>query len=109
MINPLGLLRQAKIKHAAVHPDYRLSFGGSINSVFRKEYSTKSHVSCTRLCPVLPYRATYYRNIIIYKILRICQEGHHLRDQFLVQSINLSFFKCWRGPDSGLPDMPRNR
>ena len=47
--------------------------GGNISSVFRKEYPTKSHVSCTRRCPVPSYRATYYRNGIIYKILRICQ------------------------------------
>jgi hypothetical protein len=47
--------------------------GGSINSVFRKEYSTKSHASFTRLCPDPSYRATYHRNSIIYKIFRICQ------------------------------------
>jgi hypothetical protein len=50
-------------------------FGGSIVSVYRKGYSTKSHASCTRQCPDPSYRATYCRNVIIYKIFRICQGG----------------------------------
>ena len=30
-------------------------------------------VSRTGICPVPSYRATYYRNTIIYEIFRICQ------------------------------------
>ena len=67
------MIKHVKTNKEIVYPDYSSSFGGSINTVFRKEYSTKSHVSFTGICPGPSYRATYYRNIIIYEIFMICQ------------------------------------
>jgi hypothetical protein len=67
------MIKQVKTYKNIAYPDYRSSFGGKYQFSVQEGVLNKSSASYTQMCPVLPYRATYYRNTIIYKILRICQ------------------------------------
>jgi hypothetical protein len=53
------MIRKSLIDNTIAFQTIDHPFGGSIDSIYRKEFSTKSHVSCTGVCPGPSYRATY--------------------------------------------------
>jgi hypothetical protein len=86
------MVKHVKTYKDVAFPDNKSSFWGKYR--FGSGRSVKLNpmqAACTFECPVPSYRATYFRNVIIYKIFRICQgvEDGKAKSQLLYYSQHL--------------------